>query len=56
MVFSQVVGLVLGMVGFRFGNRMPVAPDIVYIDVDAFQIVVIAGFEYRWDVLFSKVS
>ena len=35
MVFGKVVSLVLGVIGFRFVDGVPVAEDFLYVDVGA---------------------
>ena len=41
-MFGEVVGLILSVIGFRWWYQMPVADDFVEIDVNSFEIVVIA--------------
>ena len=35
MVFGKVVSLVLGVIGFRFGDGVRVEEDLLYVDVGA---------------------
>ena len=56
MVFGEIVGLVLGLIGFWFRDGVPVAQNFLYVSIDALQMVSIAGFQYCGDVLFCEVS
>ena len=52
-MFGEVVGLILSVIGFGWWYQVPVAVDVVEMDVNRFQLVMVTCMEQVRSILFG---